>query len=87
VLPTVAVGKVERAQSFTLPQQATIEIMRCNHYIIACSCHLYMGTILHAHPVRGESLAQRNAIGEVATLQIHTCLIIKPAFMQQIIID
>ena len=42
-------------QSFTLWQQATIEIMCRNHSIIACLCHIYMGVILHAHPIRGES--------------------------------
>jgi len=38
------------ARSFTLWQQVTIEIMNCNHSVIACSCHRYMGVILHAHP-------------------------------------
>ena len=34
---------------------------------IAFSRHIYMGDILHAHPVRGESHIQRNANGAVAT--------------------
>jgi len=34
---------------------------------IASSRFIYNGFILHAHPVRGESLNQRNATGEVAT--------------------
>ena len=34
----------------------------------ACSRYIYIGVILHAHPVRGESYNQRNATGEVATL-------------------
>jgi len=37
---------------------------------IACSCYVYNGFILHAHPVRGESHNQRNATGEVATKDI-----------------
>jgi len=53
----VAIGKARAAcvQSFTLWQEATIEIMRRNHSIIACSRHLYIGVFLRAHPVRGES--------------------------------
>ena len=54
------------AQSFTLWQQA-IEITRRDHHIIACSRHIYMGVVLRAHPVRGESHIQRNANREVAT--------------------
>ena len=37
---------------------------------IACSCFIYNGFILHAHPVRSESHNQRNTTGEVAT--VHT---------------
>jgi len=55
------------AQSFTLWQQATIEITCHDHSIIACSRHIYMGVILPAHPVRGESHIQCNANWEVAT--------------------
>jgi len=44
------------------------EITRRNHSIISYSCHLYMGVVLRAHPVRGESYTQRNANGEVATM-------------------
>jgi len=54
------------AQSFTLWQQAIVEIMRRNHSVIACSCHIYMGVILRAHPIRGESHIKRNANREVA---------------------
>jgi len=54
-------------QSFTLWQQATIEITCHGHPVIACSCHIYMGVILRAHPIRGESHIQRNANREVAT--------------------
>jgi len=50
------------AQSFTLWQQATIEITYHDHSFIACSHR--------AHPVRGESHIQRNANGEFATLLI-----------------
>jgi len=41
--------------------------MRRNHSIIACSRHLYIGVVLHPHPVRGESHIQRNGNQEVAT--------------------
>ena len=78
-------ARAASAQSFTLWQQAAIEIMCCNHSlrtlvilfnrsqasigrdyslwhpIIACSCHIYMGAIVCAHPIR------RNANGEVVT--------------------
>jgi len=57
----------ESAQSFTLWQQATIEITCHDHSIIVCSRHIHMIVILHPHPVRGESHIQRNANGEVAT--------------------
>jgi len=55
------------AQSFTLWQQATIEITCHDHSIVACSRHLHMGGILRAHPFRGESHIQPNANREVAT--------------------
>jgi len=48
-------ARVASAQSFTLWQQATIEISRRAHSISACSHQIYMGVVLHAHPVRGES--------------------------------
>jgi len=54
--------------SFALWQQATIEITRRDHSIIACSHHIHNGVILHAHPVRGESHNQRNTAREVATV-------------------
>jgi len=50
---------------------SNIEIMCRNHSIIACSCHIYMGVILHAHPVGGESQIWHNANGEVATTIPH----------------
>jgi len=56
------------AQSFAPWQQATIEITRRDHSIIACLHHIHNGVILHAHPVRGESQNQRNTTGEVATI-------------------
>jgi len=55
------------AQSFTLCQQATIEITRRDHSIIACSFHVYMGVVLRAHSVRGEPRIQRNGSGKDAT--------------------
>jgi len=57
------------AQSITLWQQATIEITRHDHSIVACSRHWYTGVILRAHSVRGEQRIQCNANREVATLQ------------------
>jgi len=59
-------------QSFTLWQLTTVEITQRNHSIIACSCHVYMGVVLRAHPVRGESRIQRSATGEVATIAKQT---------------
>jgi len=58
------------AQSFTLCQQATIEITCHDHSVIACSCHVYMDVVVRAHLVRGESHIQCNASGEVATALI-----------------
>jgi len=60
-------SRAASAQNFTLWQQVTIEIMRHDHSIIACSRHIYMGVVLRAHSVRGESHIQRSANGEVAT--------------------
>jgi len=59
------------AQSFTLWQRAKIEITCHDHSILACSRHIYMGVILCAHPVRGESHIQRNANREVVTSGMH----------------
>jgi len=61
------------AQSFAPWQQATIEITRRDHSIIACSRHIHNGVILHAHPIRGESHNQRNTTGEVATTSPPFC--------------
>jgi len=44
-----------KSQSFTLWQQATIEITRLDRSIIACLRHVYLDVVLRAHPVRGES--------------------------------
>jgi len=60
-------ARAASAQSFTLWQQATIEITPRDHSVIVCSRHVYRGVVLRAHPVRGESHIQRNASGEVAT--------------------
>jgi len=46
----------------TLWQQATTEITPHAHSLIACLRHIYMGIILHAHPVRGELHIQRNIV-------------------------
>jgi len=65
------------AQSFTLWQQAIIEIIWRDHYAIACSCHLYecMGVILRAHPFRGELHIQPNVNREVAKIYLDQCMI------------
>ena len=43
--------------------------MTCHdHFIIACSRHVYMGVVLCTHPVCGESHIPHNANGEVATI-------------------
>ena len=46
---------------------ASSEITRYDHSIIGCSRRIYIGVILRAHPVRGESHIQCNANREVAT--------------------
>jgi len=56
------------AQCFTLWQQATVEITRRDHSIIACSHHVCMGVVLRSHSVRGEPRIQRNARGVVPTI-------------------
>jgi len=61
-------ARAASAQSFTLWQQATIEITGRDHSIIACSRHRYVGVILRAHPVRGESHIQRHANPEASTM-------------------
>ena len=61
-------ARVASSQSFTLRQQATIEITRRAHSISACSCHICMGVVLHAHPVCDESHIQHNVNWEYATL-------------------
>ena len=51
---SVASGKCS-----ALWQQATIEITRRDHSVIACSRHVYKGVVLRAHSVRGEPRIQR----------------------------
>jgi len=58
------------AQRFTLWQETTVEITCRDHCIIACSHHIYMGAVLRAHPVCGESHIQRNVSGKVATVSL-----------------
>jgi len=55
------------AQSFTLWQQATVDVTRRDHYVIDCSSHMHSGAIHRKHPVRGESHIQSPADREVAT--------------------
>jgi len=60
-------ARAASAQSFTLWQQASIEITRRYHSNIACSRHIYTG-FLHAHPFRTfnatatERLQQHNTV-------------------------
>jgi len=61
------------AQSFTLWQQATIEMTRRDRSVIACSHHRYMGVILHAPPVRGESRIQRISMEKLQHHNHHEC--------------
>jgi len=57
------------AQNIALWQQATIEIMGHDLSYCLLAPHIYI-VILRAHPVRCELHNQRNATGEVATMQI-----------------
>ena len=52
-------------QSFTSQYRQSFHV--AISLTVACSCYAYIGVILHAQPVRGESHNQRNATGEVAT--------------------
>jgi len=63
-------AQVASVQSFTLWQQATIEITCHDHSSIACLRHIYTGAILHAHPICGGSHIQHNANWEVATVDM-----------------
>ena len=64
-------GKI--ASSFTLWQQATIDITRRDHSVITCLSHIYLCVALRSHPVRGESQIQRNVNWEVATTSPPFC--------------
>ena len=59
--PFCCEARVACTQTFTLWQQATIEIMRRNHSVVACLHHLYTGVVVYAHSVRGEPRIQCNA--------------------------
>jgi len=64
------------AQSFTLRQQATTEIItRRDHSLLVCATYEYMCVILHAHPVRGELHIQHNVNREVATIRLDWCMV------------
>jgi len=60
--------QAKSVRSFTLWQQATIEITCQAHSLSACLCHIYMGVVLHAHPIHGKLYIQNNTNREVATL-------------------
>jgi len=45
--------RAARTQSFTMWQQAAIEIKRQYHFIVACSRKAFTGAILNAHPICG----------------------------------
>jgi len=66
-------ARAASAQSFILWQQATTEITRRDHSIIACSRHICLCDTHHAHSVRDESHFQRNANWEVATTSSPFC--------------
>jgi len=55
------------AQSFALCQQATIEITRHDHFIIACLHHI-RGVVARAHSACGEMRIQPNINRKVAKL-------------------
>jgi len=42
-------------------------LLHRDHSVIACLRHIYLGVILHAHPVCRESHNERNVNREVAT--------------------
>jgi len=66
----VAIGNPEwhvRKASHRGSKQQEIMLAMC---LTACSPCVYIGVILHAHPVRGESHNQCNATREVATKQV-----------------
>jgi len=68
-LHIVAIGMPERhVQSFALWQQATTEIMRRNHSVIACSRHIYVMLFFAYIPFVVNRAFQRNASGVVATI-------------------
>jgi len=58
------------AQSFTLWQQTTKEIMRRKLSSYCLFAPLRYIVVIRAHPIRGESHIQRNATGEVATMVV-----------------
>jgi len=55
------------AHSLTLWQQTKIESTSRAYSISACSRHVYMAVVVHAHPVCGESHIQHSANREFAT--------------------
>ena len=65
--------RAANAQSFTLWQQAKIEITQRDSSIIACSRHTYLCVALCAHSVRGESHFQRNANWDFVTTSPPFC--------------
>jgi len=65
-------ARTASAQSFTLWQQAIIEITR-RDYSFACSRHIYLCVALCAHPFCAESHFQCNINREVATTSPPFC--------------
>jgi len=66
-------ARTASAQSFTLWQQAIIEITRRDPSVIACSRHIYLCVALCTHPICGESHFQRNINREVSTTSPPFC--------------
>ena len=71
---SVVIGKSRAAcaQSFPLRQQATIEFTYYDHSDIACSRHIYMGVVLRARPVRGESHIQARCCNNIPSFSQRT---------------
>jgi len=54
-------------------------------YYCLLALHIYIGVILHAHPVRGESYNQRNTTGKVATLPLGKCAHVVLLYASQVL--
>jgi len=64
--------QVNKASHCGIKQQ--LEITQQDDSIIACSCHMHMGIILHAHPLCDEPHIQCNTNQEVAKVSSEAAL-------------